>query len=448
MTMLPDNWNEMTPSEKLDFRLDAWATTDGKEFTTPEAAAAFERRTKRFVDVLKLREPDRVPRLLTAGGYVAEYAGVSHGDVMYDYPKAIEAAAQFHDDFDLDYQAPGSMWPGRLFDRLDFQSYQWPGGQLAASRPFQAVEGEYMTADQYDDLLASPEGFMLRHYLPRVLPALGGLGLFPSALGAIELPFLPFMMLPMGAPPMREALQALLDAGDLAAEWMGAAATAGGAAEAKHGLPRFLGGFTKVPFDFMGDTMRGTKGIMLDMYRRPEKLLAACEAITPLAVKMAVDGANASGNPFIFVVLHKGADGFMSTPDFEKFYWPFFKALLEGMIAEGVVPFNFVEGAYNNRLATIAADPLPPGTTMWMFDQTDMAEAKKTIGQWGAIGGNVPASLFKAGTPDKMEAYVRNLVDVCAPGGGFFLTPGAVVDNAEVANVEAYLSTGRQYGQY
>ena len=35
------------------------------------------------------------------------------------------------------------------------------------------------------------------------------------------------------------------------------------------GFPNVLGGFTKAPFDTIGDTLRGTKGIMMDMHRRP-----------------------------------------------------------------------------------------------------------------------------------------------------------------------------------
>ena len=33
------------------------------------------------------------------------------------------------------------------------------------------------------------------------------------------------------------------------------------------------------PFDAIGDTLRGTRGIVMDMYRQPEKLLQAMEAI-------------------------------------------------------------------------------------------------------------------------------------------------------------------------
>jgi len=34
---------------------------------------------------------------------------------------------------------------------------------------------------------------------------------------------------------------------------------------------------TKAPFDVIGDSLRGTKGVMLDMFRYPDELKEACE---------------------------------------------------------------------------------------------------------------------------------------------------------------------------
>jgi uroporphyrinogen-III decarboxylase len=184
------------------------------------------------------------------------------------------------------------------------------------------------------------------------------------------------------------------------------------------------------------------------MYRRPEKVLEACERLVPVAVKMAVAGANASGKPVVGLPLHKGADGFMSNKDFEKFYWPSLKAVLEGIIEEGIVPSLFVEGSYNRRLDIIADAGLPGGRTVWYFDQTDMAAAKKKIGSWACIGGNVPVSLFKAASPGKVEDAVKKLIDIAAPGGGYYIAPGAVLDDAELPNVRAFLETARNYGVY
>ena len=113
-----------------------------------------------------------------------------------------------------------------------------------------------------------------------------------------------------------------------------------------------------------------------------------------------------------------------------------------------MIPFVFVEGGYNRRLDIIADSGLPAGKTIWLFDQTEMAEVKKKFGSWACIGGNVPASLFKVGSVERMESYIKKLFDTCAPGGGFFLAPGAVLDQARAENIHTYLRVAKEYGQY
>ncbi|MFQ5555174.1 MAG: uroporphyrinogen decarboxylase family protein [Acidimicrobiia bacterium] len=448
MSNFPENWGDLSEEQRLDHRLTAWASPGEKHFATPDAAAAYERRAMRFADVVRLRQPDRVPRLLAAGAFVSTYGGATHGEVMYDYERGAATVIKFHEDFDLDYRAPGRALPEPVFDRLGYVSYRWPGGTLAPHQQYQAVEGEYMTVDEYDDLIADPESFLQRVYLPRIFTEVGGWSTIPSFLGSVELPFLPSMMARFGDPEVQAAFDAFLEAGAMAWDWKRAMSVVTTKVQGELGYPALTGGYTKVPFDFVGDTLRGTRGVMLDMFRDADKLLAACEAIAPLAVRLAVDAANTSGNPFSYVVLHKGADAFMSTDDFARFYWPGFRAIIDGMRAEGIVPLLFVEGSYDNRLDLLADAGVPSGTTLWMFDQTDMTEVKRKIGPWAGIGGNVPASLFKVGTPEAMEAYVRELIEIAAPGGGFFLAPGAGIDDATEDNVRAYLAAGRALGAY
>ena len=446
--MLPENWAKLTSDEKLESRLAGWSATEGKPFATPEAAKAYTENTKRFVKILKLQQPDRIPRVLLAGDYIAEYAGVTPGDMFYDYGKAVQAMIKFQQDFDLDYTVLGNFFPGKVYDRLGYKLYRLPGNALAPTQSFQFVEGEYMRADEYDALIANPEGFLMRTYAPRVAGGLAGWQMLPSMLGTTELPFLPFMMVNFGIPPMQETLKAVAEAAQAAFEWLGACGKIGEVTLGKLGLPATFGGFSKAPFDFLGDSLRGTRGVMMDLFRHPQKVLAAVERLVPLAIQMGVDAANGSGNPFAFIPLHKGADGFMSNADFEKFYWPSFKATLLGLIEQGVVPFMFVEGGYNRRLDIIANSGLPAGKSMWIFDQTDMAEAKKKFGSWACVGGNVPSSLFKVGTAEHMEVYVKKLIEACAPGGGFFLSPGAVLDQAKAENIHTYLRIARECGTY
>ena len=57
---LPDNWNELTPDERLQFRLDAWQNMP-VEFASPEVAQAYRDRVQLYRDVLELKKPATVP---------------------------------------------------------------------------------------------------------------------------------------------------------------------------------------------------------------------------------------------------------------------------------------------------------------------------------------------------------------------------------------------------
>jgi uroporphyrinogen-III decarboxylase len=215
---------------------------------------------------------------------------------------------------------------------------------------------------------------------------------------------------------------------------------------ATRGFPQMLGGFTKAPFDTVGDTLRGTKGIMMDMYRQPAKLLKAMEALTPLMIKMGVGAAQVTGKPIIFMPLHKGADGFLSDEQFKKFYWPTLKEVMMGLIDAGCVPFPAAEGGYNSRLSVIK--DLPRGKTAWMFDNTDMVKAKKIVGDTLCILGNMPSSMLSLGTPQEVSDYAKKLIDAVGKGGGFIMGNGSFFDQAKAENIKAMVEVTKEHGVY
>ena len=205
-------------------------------------------------------------------------------------------------------------------------------------------------------------------------------------------------------------LQKMMDAGDAAMEWLQAFMAIDGKQMATLGIPQMAGSATKAPYDILGDTMRGTRGLMLDKFRRPEKVVAAMERLVPLAIDWALRSADVTGNPLVFIPIHKGADGFMSDEDYRTLYWPTFKAVLLGLIEQGLVPMVFAEGGYDTRLEVIADPEIPTGRMIWMFDATDMRRAKQIVGARQAIGGNVPGTLLTMGTPERVDAYVKDLL--------------------------------------
>jgi len=315
-------------------------------------------------------------------------------------------------------------------------------------RSFQTVEKEFMEAGEYDDFINDPEAYYLRTYMPRAFGALGALGMLPPLYATMELPFVPAFFVPMGLPEMQQALQALMDAGKEALRWATAMAEIDAPLFEVRGMPALPGAFTKAPFDIVGDTMRGTMGIMMDKFRRPNKVLAACERITPTAIRMGVQIATAADNPFVFIPMHKGADGYLSDKDFKTFYWPSFKATLLGLVNEGLVPYNFVEGGYNERLDVITDPDIPAGSIYWTFDKTELTRVKERFRGWAAFGAGIPGSLMYTGTPQQVEEWIRDAIDTLAEDGGMAIGTGVVLDHATPENVRMMFAATERYGSY
>ena len=281
--------------------------------------------------------------------------------------------------------------------------------------------------------------------LPRFGAAFAPLAKLAPFSDMTEAASMPYNILPFADPAVSEGVQRLAEAARESAAWLKAMGAAAVDAAGRLGIPPELGGAAKAPYDVLADTLRGTKGIMIDRFRRPDRIVEAAERLVPLMIDLGVRQAARSEAPLIVFWLHKGADSFMSDVDFRTFYWPTLRAVMKGLVDQGIVPAMFAEGGYNRRLEVIADDDLPPGSVLWMFDQTDMAAAKRALGGHACIAGNVPTALLALGAVEEVREYVTRLLDECATDGGFVLRNGAVLDDAKAKNLKAMIETGREW---
>jgi len=445
-------WEAMTPDEKQEAQFQKLLNPkdpqgNALKFQSPEAEATYKASITRIKDAVQLKKtPDRVPVTLLPSMFPFTNAGMTVQEAMYDYDKCAAAFKKFILEFKPDMHIGAAQaGPGKFYEILDYKLYKWPGHGVAPEHSYQCVEQEYMKAGEYDLLITDPSFYFRNFYLPRVFGALEGFTMLPPLTGILEIYGVAFNFIPYALPPVQGTFKALFEAGAEALKW---AMVIGGlnGELATLGFPNILGGFTKAPFDTIGDTLRGTRGIIMDMYRQPEKLLQALEAMTPIMIGMGLGSAQQTGNPQIFIPLHKGADGFLSDEQFKKFYWPTLKAVMLGLIEGGCIPFAALEGHWGSRLKII--QDIPRGKTMWMVDQTDMAKAKETLGKNACLIGNLSSSMLKLGTPQDVRDYAKNLIDTAGKGGGFIMSNGAFFDEAKPENVKAMVDFTREYGVY
>jgi uroporphyrinogen-III decarboxylase len=437
------NWNEMTYREKQEVRIEKWLSAAGIVFASPEAQSGYQSRLKRIIDAIQLKEPDRVPCLLPSGSFPAYYAGITVRKAMYDYEAQKNAWLKFLNEFEADTLSAPGTGSGWLNEILKPKANKWPGHGLPEDAAMgQFVEGEYMKADEYDMLLNDPSDYCLRTYLPRTTGAF-------EAFGKL-MPFRDIMGMPTSflgtctSPDVLDAFQALIDSARELAKYRDVVMKV--IVEAKsRGYPSLMSGAqAHAPFDIFADTMRGTRGITLDMHRQPQKLIEAMEKITPWIIQAALKAVNVSESPLVFFALHKGDDNFMSDAQFKKFYWPYLKNVIMGFVNEGAIPLLFAEGSYNRRLEIIR--DLPEASVIWWFDRTDMFKAKEVLGKTACISGNVPTSLMCTGTPPAVKEYCRKLIEVCGKGGGFILAGGASIDKGNPDNMRAMMAAAKEYG--
>ncbi len=440
-------WEEMTSDEKQEALFQKWISPEGAEFASAEAEKSYKERATRIKDAIQMKKlPDRVPIFVLPSFYPTTYGGITPQVAMYDYDKMYAAFKKFIVDFAPDGHLGAAVpGPGKFLDILDYKLYSWPGHGVAPEHSYQCNEGEYMKADEYDALIDDPSNFFSNTYLPRVFGALEPFQQLPTLTSILEIYGVAFNFIPYGLPPVQEAYKALFEAGAEVLKYAGVMG-AFGKEITELGYPTIVAGFTKAPFDVIGDTLRGTRGVMTDMYRQPAKLLQALETMTPIMIKMGVGSAKAAGNPFIFIPLHKGADGFLSDEQYRKFYWPTLRRVMMGLIDEGAVPLPAAEGGYNTRLEIV--QDLPKGKTCWIMDQTAMPKAKKTLGRVACLAGNMPSAMLDLGTPQQIKDYAKELIDSCAKGGGYIMSNGSFFDEAKPENIHAMMDFAKEYGVY
>lgn len=404
-------------------------------------------RSARIADALALKVPDRIPVSASFGYFISEYAGVPHQVQLDDPDVNYEITAQVGRVFQPDVLM--GAWNSKagavvLGDRM----VKFPGYGLPADSSFQFDEKEFMTVDDYEPFLRDPSDWIVRTYLPRAFAELEGLASMPP-LGMFGFGHYNVGNLPFYANPAVKAALAKLDEASAATAEGTAAMLRNSAAMADLGFPppMFAGSLIEAPFDFMSDTLRGMRGILTDIHRRPEQLLEAQQRVLEIETEFALMYAEATGLKAAFIPLHRGSDGFMSLPHFERFYWPQLRELMDRLLAHGITPFPFYEGTWEQRLDYLAE--LPVGKTVGMFQATDIGKVKDKVGSVMCIHGGMPNSLLVGGTVESVREHTRRVCEVAGEGGGVIMsTEVAEMEGSKPELVAAWIDATREFGVY
>jgi uroporphyrinogen-III decarboxylase len=214
------------------------------------------------------------------------------------------------------------------------------------------------------------------------------------------------------------------------------------------GILNFIGTVGLPPVEIFS-LSRSIQQFVFDLYRRPDKVLAAAEVVvdeqikTGIGAMMGMQHALKWGARVLFV---GGTRATLLSPKlFDKFAWPYIERMVLAYLGAGITPMLHFDSNWTPFLEYFKR--LPPKQVILELDSaTDIFKAKQVLGGHMCLMGDVPATLLKLGTPDEVSAYVRRLIDVVGEGGGFILSTGCDCPvDAQFENVKAMIDTGKSY---
>ncbi|MFC1494587.1 uroporphyrinogen decarboxylase family protein [Thermodesulfobacteriota bacterium] len=403
-------------------------------------------RENRVTDAIHLRMPDRVPVCTTIGYFAAKYAGIPCSAAYYDYDAWFEAYRKTLQDFPADMIFPQPFRPGRVLEILNPRTIRWPGYNSDPRYGHQAIEIDNMKADEYEAFLSDPSDYIFRTIVSRTSENMTGFARLPK-LGDLESGAIALNILAetFSNPEVAHSFETLIEAGREINKWKEKTMKFDQMIS-DMGFPPFFHTFAMPSFDIISNGMRGLNGTIMDMYRQPDKIMAACEKVLELTLERPLPPPNENGNIRIFMTNTRGSDEFLSKEQFDRFYWPTFKKLVNTLVERGGTPCIFFEGSFTSRLEYLLE--FPKGKVLARFDKTDIFRAKDVLKGHLCIEGNVPSSLLQMGTVDDVKEHCKKLIDYCGKDGGYILSPRSSTDEVKPENLKAMIEFTKDYGVY
>ena len=410
----------------------------------------YAERQKRIFDALQGKVPDRVPVVFGGTYFAMKYAGLPYSTAYYDPVTWKQEYKRMMAELEPDsFGSAAEFASGNAMEILDGNYTRWPGYSLPENVATQIVEHEYMKADEYDLFLADPTDYILRVWLPRVydimepmgqLPPLRNLGTNMTMIAGI-----------LTSPGFQKLGEAMMKAGEEQNKFREALGDFNG--EMKDlGLPpdfQWMGGVMP-PFSGFTNNFRTWKGVALDMFRQPDKLLAALGKILDYSIFRAAPPVKREGVPAIGACSepHRVSDEFMSREQFEKFVWPNWQKAAQKTYELGFdILSMFFEGRRDKQLDYFL--DFPKHSVMIRFAETDIFRAKELFGDSICFMGNVPIAMLQVASPSVVEEYCKKLIKEVGKDGGFILRCSTdYTQEAKPENVKVMIDTVKKYGKY
>ena len=181
----------------------------------------------------------------------------------------------------------------------------------------------------------------------------------------------------------------------------------------------------------------GIKQLSIAMRRGPEKLDRFIERwdaehIDPLIEK--IQKGKGPNYKYCFdASIMMLAHNIMSVSQFERFYWPHLKKLLDAYAEKGMNVRIFCEGSMD-RILDYFKD-YPKGTLTFHLEQDDPFKVRERLPNVAIMGG-MTTEMLSSATPDECVAYAKKLCDGLGSEGGFIFSENKMLSYRNDATAE------------
>jgi uroporphyrinogen-III decarboxylase len=215
----------------------------------------------------------------------------------------------------------------------------------------------------------------------------------------------------------------------------------------ERGIPSLCGAIVSSPLMTLS-TSRSMIAFALDIHRRPDKVQAVMDAMVDDLIKNTIEVTKLTGVPGAMLVLERGGCFYFPLKVFERFEFKYIKKMSEAFAAEGILTVMHLDQDWTLNLPYFL--DLPKKMCVCELDsKTDIFKAKEVLGKHMCIAGDVPPGLQSIGTPQEMEDYCKQLIDVVGKDTGLILSSGCTVAaDCQYNNFKTMTDTAKNYYPY
>ncbi len=366
-------------------------------------------RIQLFRDAANFRKTDRIPHLSSAVTWKVFDAGHTLDEAMTDFTVMEECVRHFLDSYPVD-----AMLDIGIRNQFNVTEAFGPGGYYYYTEDVVGIKDHaHCTLETLDEYLEDPT----KYIWTRVLPAKYGEDWAKKDLATWRRTFKEYM----------NYTKFIIHMGGVTKEY---------------GLPSMapnnpMKGSIQFGIEELEANLLGIKQLSVAMRRGPEildRFIARWDAehIDPLIEKIkAGKGPNYKYcfDASIMMLAHN----IMSTKQFERFYWPSLKKLLDAYAEKGMNVRIFCEGSIERYLDYFK--DFPKGLLTFHLEQDDPFMVREKLPNVCIMGG-MTTEMLSTATPEECVAYTKRLCDELGREGGFIFSENKMLSYRNDAKAE------------